>query len=153
MKLWEGWPGRNRFCCFGSFLVPGKLCPSVATLPTILTVVVVFLPGRTATALGLLENSCCGDSRAAAGWSDLWISSGHGNRAGGTGEAIYASRPHSIQGWPEDSAEVMRHVRICEQAAWAPFGALAPCGIRRAKKGAVEFCRRDEQENREDAVL
>lgn len=42
MKLWEGWPGRNRFCCFGSFLVPGKLCPSVATLPTILTVVVVF---------------------------------------------------------------------------------------------------------------
>eukprot|EP00435_Cladocopium_sp_Y103_P027405 s873_g6.t1 len=42
MKLWEGWPGRNGFCCFGSFLVPGKLFPSLTTLPTIIMIVVVF---------------------------------------------------------------------------------------------------------------
>lgn len=42
MKLWEGWPGRNRFCCFGSFLVPGKLFPSLTTFPMILTIVGVF---------------------------------------------------------------------------------------------------------------
>ncbi len=42
MKLWQGWPGRNRFACFGYFLVPSRLCPSVVTLPLIFIFVGIF---------------------------------------------------------------------------------------------------------------
>ena len=42
MKLWQGWPGRNRFACFGYFLVPSRLCPSAVTLPLIFIFVGIF---------------------------------------------------------------------------------------------------------------
>ncbi len=38
MKLWQGWPRQYRLTCFGYFLVPGRLCPSVVTLRLILSV-------------------------------------------------------------------------------------------------------------------
>ena len=42
MKLWQGWPGQNRFCCFGHFLAPGRFFPSLVTFPLILFFVGVF---------------------------------------------------------------------------------------------------------------
>ena len=42
MKLWQGWPGQNRFCCFGHFLAPGRFFPSLVTFPLILVFVGVF---------------------------------------------------------------------------------------------------------------
>ena len=42
MKLWQGWPGQNRFCCFGRFLAPGRFFPSLVTIPLILLFVGVF---------------------------------------------------------------------------------------------------------------
>ena len=42
MKLWQGWPGQNRFCCFGHFLAPGRFFPSLVTFPLILFCVGVF---------------------------------------------------------------------------------------------------------------
>ena len=42
MKLWQGWPGQNRFCCFGHFLAPGRFFPSLVTFPLILFLVGVF---------------------------------------------------------------------------------------------------------------
>ena len=42
MKLWQGWPGQNRFCCFGHFLAPGSFFPSLVTIPLILAFVGVF---------------------------------------------------------------------------------------------------------------
>ena len=42
MKLWQGWPGQNRFCCFGHFLAPGRFFPSLVPFPLILFFVGVF---------------------------------------------------------------------------------------------------------------
>ena len=42
MKLWQGWPGQNRFCCFGHLLAPGRFFPSLVTFPLILVFVGVF---------------------------------------------------------------------------------------------------------------
>ena len=42
MKLWQGWPGQNRFCCFGHFLAPGRFFPSLVTFPLMLFFVGVF---------------------------------------------------------------------------------------------------------------
>ncbi|CAJ1430303.1 unnamed protein product [Effrenium voratum] len=46
MRLWEGWPGKNRFCCWGNALVPSRLCPCLSTLPMILGIVGVFFLGE-----------------------------------------------------------------------------------------------------------
>ena len=42
MKLCQGWPGQNRYCCFGHFLAPGRFFPSLVTFPLILFFVGVF---------------------------------------------------------------------------------------------------------------
>ena len=42
MELWQGWPGQNRFCCFGHFLAPGRFFPSLVTFPLIAFFVGIF---------------------------------------------------------------------------------------------------------------
>lgn len=32
MRLWESWPGRNRFCLYGWVLLPSRTCPALASV-------------------------------------------------------------------------------------------------------------------------
>lgn len=43
MRLWQHWPGRNRFLLDGLVLLPAKPCPSVLVMPLTLGIVAIFL--------------------------------------------------------------------------------------------------------------
>lgn len=42
MRVWEAWPGRNRFCLDGGLFLPSRTCPALGTLAVTAAIVAVF---------------------------------------------------------------------------------------------------------------